>query len=73
MELLTIKQSAEILGVSTQSVYNLINFGTIRREGYTKIEKPVYRIYRSEIDRLLVDRGGKGRLPAYFSKRAIKS
>ena len=80
MELLTVKQAAEQLGVSRETVYSMIGDKTISLASVQiipaltgRIKKYFAHIEKSEIDRLLLERGGKGRLPRFFSKRAVKS
>ena len=74
MELLSTKAAAEILGISPQAVRNLIENGvTIDPSKVIKNTRVVYRVYKSEIDRLLIKRGGKGRLPRFFTKRALRA
>lgn len=49
---LTVKQTAELLGISERSVYKAVERGTLRavvRRGYTR----GYRINKAEVDRWL--------------------
>lgn len=51
-EYMTVKETAELLGMSVRSVYDAVERGTLRaivRRGYSK----GYRISRQEVDRWL--------------------
>ena len=51
-DFLTVKETAELLGMSPRSVYDAVESGTLRaivRRGYSK----GYRISRAEVDRWL--------------------
>ena len=78
--LLTVKQAAEQLGISREAVYSMIGDKTISLASVQiipsttgRIKKYSAHIEKSEIDRLLVKRGGKGRLPRFFSHRALRA
>ena len=79
MQLLTVKQASEVLGVSCETIYTWIGDKIISLESVQiipsttgRVKKFVAHIEKNEIDRLLVLRGGRGKLLPYgWSKRPI--
>ena len=58
MDYMTVKEAAELLGMSTRSVYAAIERGELKalvRRGYVK----GYRISRQEVDRWMREEGGE--------------